>query len=400
MHIYLPSNFVPERDIVGFQETNLEKYQWIIHTIIDELYKSEDAYQGFVHLKSDILRYFIGERFYKNIIRTLKNSEIIEVDDSYSVGNWSKSYRLKPKFEHEVVKISFDSEKAQGYIDKLNDWKNSEFEELLNNPVYGALNNNLQKIKFDSEGAMQFLNSIRADLNTEQINSRLISIDKLAEKDYFCKLDKSGRVHTNLTNLPRDFRKFIAFEGKKLVQLDIANSQPLLFCPLLKEYWAVEKLSKAPRENKKIKKSKSLLHLEMMENGIPDFINEQPENDYSNDIQEYFILTQKGLFYDKFIELLMKNAGIKVSNRSDFKKLFFKYVFYSTTQRKNEYRYEGWLRKWMPNVYKAIKWHKRGGHNKLAIQLQKTESDIIIKGVCREFMNQVEPRECKLNCAI
>jgi len=49
--------------------------------------------------------------------------------------------------------------------------------------------------------------------------------------------DKQSRVHTNLTNLKADFRKFLRYEGKVLVELDIRNSQPLIASILIKDYW-------------------------------------------------------------------------------------------------------------------------------------------------------------------
>ena len=41
--------------------------------------------------------------------------------------------------------------------------------------------------------------------------------------------DKYGRVHTNLTNLPKRLRQFLVVDGSSLSEIDVPNSQPLFF---------------------------------------------------------------------------------------------------------------------------------------------------------------------------
>src|SRR5690606_20114186 len=38
-----------------------------------------------------------------------------------------------------------------------------------------------------------------------------------------------NRLHTNLTNMPKGFRKYISYEGDQIISLDIKNSQPFFF---------------------------------------------------------------------------------------------------------------------------------------------------------------------------
>ena len=46
-------------------------------------------------------------------------------------------------------------------------------------------------------------------------------------------LARSHPVHSNLTNLKKTLRPFLRYRGSELVNLDIANSQPMVFCLLL-----------------------------------------------------------------------------------------------------------------------------------------------------------------------
>ena len=40
--------------------------------------------------------------------------------------------------------------------------------------------------------------------------------------------DFSERLHTQITNLSKNYRKYLRIDGKKLVEIDIVNSQPWL----------------------------------------------------------------------------------------------------------------------------------------------------------------------------
>ena len=58
-------------------------------------------------------------------------------------------------------------------------------------------------------------------------------IRRIAEGDFFSIPDRYGRFHSNLTNLKTTLRPFLRYRDSDLVNLDIANSQPMIFCLLL-----------------------------------------------------------------------------------------------------------------------------------------------------------------------
>ena len=69
---------------------------------------------------------------------------------------------------------------------------------------------------------------------TKQYNTSLMVVDKLRNYEYLMKVDKTaGRFHTLLTQLPSNLRKFVTYDGKELVGVDLVNSQPLLANALL-----------------------------------------------------------------------------------------------------------------------------------------------------------------------
>ncbi len=58
-------------------------------------------------------------------------------------------------------------------------------------------------------------------------------IQRIVNGDFFTVVDRFGRFHTNLTNLKATLRPFLRYQNSHLVNLDIANSQPMIFCLLL-----------------------------------------------------------------------------------------------------------------------------------------------------------------------
>ena len=55
-----------------------------------------------------------------------------------------------------------------------------------------------------------------------------VAVDKIRRGDWFFHVNRYGRIHTNIANLKRELRPYLFVEGQPLVNVDIANSQPLL----------------------------------------------------------------------------------------------------------------------------------------------------------------------------
>src|SRR5690606_10998345 len=68
----------------------------------------------------------------------------------------------------------------------------------------------------------------------------IYSISKLENQNFYYNVDDNvGRFHSNLTNIKKELRNYITYDGKKLVNIDIKSSQPffstLLFNPAFYE---------------------------------------------------------------------------------------------------------------------------------------------------------------------
>src|SRR5262249_39217503 len=113
------------------------------------------------------------------------------------------------------------------------------------------------------------------------------AIGLIRDGEFFFHVCAYGRVHTNLTNLNSGLRGFLSYRGTPLVNLDIRNSQPLVFAILLRKHHG-------------------------------------PAAALPADARRYVELVQDGRFYDH----LMDEAGIPAGRRSAFKRQFFGHVFF------------------------------------------------------------------------
>lgn len=401
MHIFLPENFSPEIDIIGYNPNYHEKYLWFIHTLIDESCKNEEEFNGYVNLQSKVIGKFLGEKDYTTVITTLIESQIVERNDKYSAGRFSKSYRLGEKFLHQrVVTVSFDSGRTKSYWKKQSEIQTKNWRSYSDNTVYHSLLQDLQNVQFDAIGALEFLGIMQDTLTVEQYNSRLTSIQKLQSRNFFFEVSsQTGRVYNNITSLPKEFRNYLSFTNESLVQLDIRNSQPLLFCLLLQPNTKVPRLKffESLWDYFKTVKTESAV-----------------ENSYPEDVELYRELTQRGVFYDEFINYLNERGVTGVPSREEFKREFFKRIFFSTG--KVNYRYMQWFREWMPTVMNVISSYKMGSmsiitndgiiesddgtveielqenaHSNLAIKLQQVESKTMLLEVCATIMKEISP---------
>ena len=66
-----------------------------------------------------------------------------------------------------------------------------------------------------------------------QRSAQVKSIRRIADRDFFTIPDRFGRFHSNLTNLKSSLRPHLRYHDSPLVNLDISNSQPMIFCLLL-----------------------------------------------------------------------------------------------------------------------------------------------------------------------
>jgi hypothetical protein len=393
-----------------------------------------------VHLKRDYLVEFIPKERFTAIRDALVESDVICVRKFCIKGEMSYRYRLM--YPHNQ-RFSLVRPTTKRLIDKIMRWRKRESDELRH-PVHRELRRFVKALTIDEQAALASVHG-----TPFQQAAQIAMIRRINDRDFFVITDDYGRLHSNLTNLKKTLRPFLRYRGSELVNLDLANSQPMVFCLLLvnllshegklgnlidytfnqtTDPYAIEideafLLSLKSRDcqdslySDGFHSSPSPSAAEITQERINLSNNREGEGealpilrrfelDKSNIISDDNKLRQHHFSYDnttrwpadvkEFVELcergilyddLMKRLNIPPTRRDSFKRLFYAQVFFGKVKKAGRVR-ELFARDF-PTVYKAVCDLKRKDHHQMAYLLQAHESKIMIDIICRRILNEL-----------
>src|SRR5271157_312820 len=177
-----------------------------------------------VYLKRDYLVEFIPKERFTAIRDALVESDVIHVRNFCVKGEMSYGYRLL--YPHNQG-FSLYQPTTKRLINKIVRWRKQE-SDALRHPVHRELRRYVKALTIDEQGALTSVHG-----TPFQRSAQVAMIRRIAEGDFFSIPDRYGRFHSNLTNLKKTLRPFLRYRDSELVNLDIANSQPMVFCLLL-----------------------------------------------------------------------------------------------------------------------------------------------------------------------
>jgi stress-induced morphogen len=346
MNAYIPSN------LSLYTERHSNKYYYILTQLYyGRIFNKRIEHDSFICLSAKILHDILGCN-YKKYLQFLLDNGIIETDNQYIIGQKSKGYRLTEKYRHRKFEQVLITDKS--IIENVAMFR-AEQENKIKLNQHRYIYDCLQQIKIDAEGAKNYIE--QNIYNNEEYSSYNISVDLIESKSFFFTVDSTaGRIHNNITNLSRNLRPFLRYNNEKLVEIDIANSQPFIFNILINSYDTY---------------SNNYKRCIYDTANIPSYVSNK-----KTDILIYRDCTSSGKFY----EYLMDNLEI-YEDRSLFKIRFFKKVFYS---KENPYYISEERKRFtelFPNVSQIISYYKKDDYRNLAISLQKAEAEIMINKV-------------------
>ncbi|MDA7640730.1 hypothetical protein N8787_03750 [Opitutaceae bacterium] len=272
-------------------------------------------------------------RNYRPIIDHLIELGIIEEKPGYHYSKGGKLRRTKnafsisPKHRTKTVRLAYANPK------KASKARERHEEHILNaigsDPNRMHIYNTMNKTTIQPE-AMSYINEIK-EASDYQFDCYRRSVEAIYNKEYYLITDyKTGRLFNNYTNLWSDLREFLRIDGEAVAEIDIANSQPLLAADLY------------------------------LEN--------------SEEKQKYLAIVLEGNFY----RVLEAASGNKYPDYKKLKELVFAQVFFGKNSEGNG---RPLLRAFMnlfPELYSIIQGMKEFQKNKLALELQSTEADLVI----------------------
>jgi hypothetical protein len=313
------------------------KHIWKLYYILTVIYRGrwnkeneEDDY-NYTLINIKMLRQVVGDKFASEAIHLLIRLGIIVTDRHYIPGHKSKGYRFTKEYDNcfQALDAGNAAQVPPHILDRIPriNLKTREhrflFKNLKNITLHKSVNDWLAQFKPKS-------------LRQGDYYTR--SVEFINAKDWSFFYDNvTGRVFNNVTSLPKLLRPYLLFDGQPVVEIDVANCQPLLLLSLYSE---------ADYEEREKFKTKVL----------------------------------GGEFYE-FLNGLLKKP---YPERGMIKTAVYKRILFGSLKQKKYNLYKAFAAQF-PILDKKIDAIKAARYQELARILQTLEADIIINGVVKRW---------------
>ncbi|MCD4737452.1 MAG: hypothetical protein K8R53_15520 [Bacteroidales bacterium] len=359
-----------------------------------------------------------GINNYKKYLTYLLDNGILETDNHFLRGLKCIGYKFSTKYQSPVTTMEVETRKRSSDPEKRSIEKYPQLYKWLSgiSIEVGKANEHVWAI---------FKESGSDEKSLLKFNLHIIGILLIHKKRFHFKIDDSGnRLHTNLTNLKSIFRKYLTYEGEKLVAIDIKTSQPYFSTLLLQERFYVigseanvykhlkgfnnsdfHKIFDLKSEKGKNSSNAYIDYLQRSNTNITQPTNTPPITRYIENlryVQDYCSCTINGDLYDTIKYYLNhdypdKNFCIdwekriykkgRDINRKDAKKLTF-FIFYSSNQCYSTATEKQLFKRLFPPVYEIFSYFKKEEKNRLALLLQRIESHAILDIICGRISHE------------
>lgn len=385
--------------------------------------KNEIDGNGFVPIFSKRIRKYFKD--YLSYLDYLIQTGIVICDRQYIVGERPRNYKLASKYdnnplipyyycyfnqipvnpvEEEVYNKETDSPERNILLDipylnywyyqkKINIWHNAEVW------AYRVMRTkiNLGESYWDiSDIWDKEKNRLKRKNPKLQYDAAIQNINGIKIHHYKAKIDANvHRLNSVITNIEKEYRNFLTYDGQELVAIDIKNSQPYLLCLLLKkEFW----LDNSPLP---ININTLPLNIQALFRNPPEILSNIRrffESVNEVNFQEYKNLVANGQLYEMIVTRVKQlNRNSKITRKSAKKELLI--MFYSSNKEDIEgttrriYRVERVFREKFPiilRLMRLIKMDYEGAnvnnyYNRFAKLLQSIEVKIVLNKCCQRI---------------
>lgn len=340
---------------------------------------------GMITISSKYFKAYLSKN-YSLYLRWLIKNEIIVCDKIKKTGK-SYGYEIHPSVESKLISINIskDSKVTNKIIENYN--KRQKYHKKLEDHILIMKKFFKKNIKINTKDAIEWIeNNLKENkINVNQYCILFLSIKMIDNQEFYFNVNKvNGRLDTNITNLKSDLRKFLIGE---YCHIDTKNSQPLIINFILNYIISHYNYKETPptplsppslgtEYEKILSKELSFSDLSMLKKSPLSAEMIAEFDDYKN-------ATFKNDFYD----YLRKDFSLNFNtiSRQDMKELILRVFFSRNISYKKE---KALFRSKYPIIYDIIFKLKRERHNKLALCLQRIESEIFINRICKKLVQE------------
>ena len=367
---------------------------------------NKDIEMNYIPINSKLIQRRV--RNYRKYLDYLISCDVVLEDKQYIVGSKSKGFKFTERFQ---VKTKLVTLTKKTLIKSLNEFKDinysscevgnyfstSKSSKLINQKsdlsyITNWLNSKLTVNYPEAEAFLSRLKEIEgSNPEIKNANRRFIQRHAILLKFHrgiFSPNEDmtAGRLHSTMTQIMGVLRKFIRYDGKVLVSIDIVNSQPYLATVLLnpkkfEENYILEHLLNINP------KSKNPNYPIMLVKRIKEVSTTESTRLYKQ-------IVAKGTFYEDFGKIL-QNCGVLQKDlgqniiRKSAKNATFS-AFFSPNTSISYCKDAKSFKEVFPSVFDIFKIIKstRGKHNTLAILLQHLEATLVLQRACKIISEQ------------
>lgn len=376
---YLPSTIDLYALTAGLdfaKPTHRDSLAYLIYDVVIRPLYRRDAVKpnGYTCLNSDVLREVLGGDYIK-YIRFLERAGIIECDDQWKEGEVSKGYRLK--VEHNVKDVrpyTYTSPKLLRYFRRIEEFQDASKRKYKYLWKWFASG----KLTLDRDAACHLIESCK------WTGAHKALVNKIIDGDFnFSERGKGKRLYTNLTNLKRELRKLLTYDGEPLEEVDIPNSQP---------YFLLKFIFDDVRARNGEEVLNALLD-RRIDWGEPDQLKFLATHDLL-DVAHYIGLVESKMLYGYFYGRFRNRNSNMLLNSNEIKEIFYGVLFgkdYAPTPHQKTMEEE------FPRVFRIIgqlkkaktSEKKKNAYKKASHALQLLESQTVLGVVCKRLAEEV-----------
>ena len=449
MKLFLPADLPLDRHLQEnppFKGFSKDKLVYLIHLIVSipQYRKDIVIIDGFVPLSSKALQEAITD--YKCYLTYGIDSGLLASDNTYLNGKKCIGYKLlykttgglkeytvsdyvlKKHYGNHIIKqkksirgyaflerwfsngLTIDREAALAFLKEELELKTGHPDLRDSKPIYNpfALASDGTKGAYELHYKDQML----------QFQQGNLSLLKMQEQQFSCKISENGRFHSILTNMRSVLRNFLTFNGERLVSIDVKNSQPYLISLLLQpHFWRgkngfknFEKSTFCISKSKKKPRFSSIINLEDSSKSKNNFKTIKIDSLAIYKEVSYFMLLEisntlvntsfdtyienvlGGVFYETLQEAFREQLGHTIKDRKEVKSAVFQLLFtpnrfYGQKQAEPKRLFA----QIYPEVYAVLKAIKKEDATLLPRLLQQIESHVILKVVAKR-MQKLHPK--------
>ena len=336
-----------------------DRLLYLIHLVYyTPVLNPDNAINTKTKLNSQILKRLIGKN-YKDYVDYLIFVKIINRGKHFVPGVTSYHYEMGNinlnAVHHKTVKIEDET-----LLDRL-ETTEKEYYTISTN-----VKKNYKHLK------KWFNDKLTANIPEDIVPRHKYQLENINLNRYRMSIDEFGkRLHTNLTNMPKDLRKHLKYNGNHLVEIDIKNSQFYLVIKLLVDY--IKSDNPVIYDN--------LIRLERDTDKI-EFLKKYKKY---HDIALYTKDATSSDFYENIGNRFFEEYNTSLT-RDDVKKYLFEAIFSKSTYKS---KLKSLFIDMYPSVHhildqkKKINKLKEDKHKALSKTLQQMESSLVLRTICK-----------------